>query len=85
MVNYQCYRCGYCNNDKTKITSHLRRLNTCKPIYNNINIDDCKEYILNGLNYEKYLETINSQQKNNKLSTSKQQKKTPPKRVLIIA
>ena len=74
MVNYQCYRCGYCNNDKTKIKSHLRRLNTCKPIYNNINIDDCKEYILNGLNYEKYLETINSQQKNNKLSTSKQQK-----------
>jgi hypothetical protein len=59
MVNYQCYRCGYCNNDKTKIKSHLRRLNTCKPIYNNINIDDCKEYILNGLNYEKYLETIN--------------------------
>tara|TARA_B100000886_G_scaffold53109_1_gene32684 strand:- start:270 stop:1169 length:900 start_codon:yes stop_codon:yes gene_type:complete len=30
----------------------------CKPIFNNIYIDDCKEYLLNGLSYKQYCENI---------------------------
>ena len=37
--------------------------------FNNINLDDCKEYILEGLSYEEYLKIIDSQQKNNKKTT----------------
>ena len=54
MVNYQCYRCGYTNYDKTKINIHLRRKFTCNPIYNNINLDECSSYILEGKTFEEY-------------------------------
>jgi hypothetical protein len=56
MVNYECYRCGYSTNDKTKIKKHLARKRICKPIINIILLD-CKDYILNGLSYNEYLET----------------------------
>jgi hypothetical protein len=58
MVNYTCYRCGYSNNNKSNIIRHIGRKNTCKSIFNNINLDECKESILNGLNYNEYLENI---------------------------
>ena len=60
MVNYICYRCGYSNSNKSNIVRHLGRKHHCKPILNKINLDDCKEAILNGLNYNQYLESINS-------------------------
>jgi len=60
MVNYICYRCGYSNSNKSNIVRHLGRKHHCKPLTNKINIDDCKEAILNGLNYNQYLESINS-------------------------
>jgi len=66
MVNYQCYRCGYTNKDKAKIVAHLKRKTPCNMKFNNINLDVCKEYILEGLSYEDYLKIIDSQQKNNK-------------------
>ncbi len=50
MVNYQCIRCGYTTNDKTKMKSHFSRKNVCKPKLNNINLDDYKDRILNGEN-----------------------------------
>jgi len=55
MVNYECYRCGYTNNNKSNIIRHIGRKRICTSYINDINIDDCKEYILNGLTYEKYL------------------------------
>jgi len=73
MVNYQCYRCGYTNNHKTKMDLHLRRKSACIPKINNVDIEICKISILNGLNYEQYLE---SQQKNTNKTTSLQQETT---------
>ena len=43
MVNYKCFRCGYNNNDKTKMIKHLGRKRLCKPILNDVNIDDYKK------------------------------------------
>ena len=74
MVNYQCYRCGYTISNKSKIINHFNRKNSCKPKLININLDECKQYILDGLSYEEYLETIKSQQKNNNNTSSIQQK-----------
>ena len=55
MVNYECYRCGYTNINKTKIINHINRKIRCKPIISNINLDQCKEYIIDGLSYNEYL------------------------------
>ncbi len=54
MVNYQCYRCGYTINNKTKIKNHLSRKTRCKLIISNINLDDVIEFILEGLSYIEY-------------------------------
>ena len=55
MVNYECYRCGYTNINKTKIINHINRKLRCKPNKCNIDLDECKEYIINGLSYNEYL------------------------------
>jgi hypothetical protein len=54
MVKYQCYRCGYTIPNKAKIINHLKRVHTCINTFNNINLDECKEYILKGLTFEEY-------------------------------
>ena len=59
------YRCGYTISNKSKIINHFNRKNSCKPKLININLDECKQYILDGSSYEEYLETIKSQQKVN--------------------
>ena len=74
MVNYTCYRCGYSNINKSNIIRHIGRKKTCYSKLININLDVCKEYILNGLSYEEYQETIKSQQKNNNDTSFIQQK-----------
>ena len=74
MVNYQCYRCGYTISNKSKIINHFNRKNSCKPILNKINLDEYKQYVLDGLSYEEYLETIKSQYKNNNDASFIQQK-----------
>ena len=48
MVNYECIRCGYSTNDKTKMKSHLNRKRVCKSLLNDINIDEYKTDILTG-------------------------------------
>ena len=58
MTNYECYRCGYKTHIKTIMFRHISRKNMCKPIFNNINIDVCKEYLLNGLSYKQYCENV---------------------------
>ena len=59
MVNYTCYRCGYTINDKTKMKKHLSRKSPCLPKYNFINLDDCKDYILQGYTYSQYSSEFN--------------------------
>ena len=70
MVNYECYRCGYTNNNKSNIIRHIGRKRICTSYINDINIDDCKEYILNGLTYEKYLNLNNIQTSKKNLDNS---------------
>ena len=48
MVNYNCIRCDYTTKDKTKMNVHFSRKTLCKPLLNDINIDDYKNDILNG-------------------------------------
>ena len=40
MVNYNCIRCDYTTKDKTKMNVHFSRKTLCKPLLNDINIDD---------------------------------------------
>ena len=63
MVNYECYRCGYSTNDKTKIRSHIHRKNRCKPIISNIKLDDCANDMLNGVSYDEFRETVGLEKK----------------------
>ena len=48
MVNYKCIRCGYDTNHKSKMNLHLSRKTMCKPILDDIILDDYKQDILNG-------------------------------------
>ena len=50
MVNYECPRCGYSNNIKTKYVNHLRRKKLCEAKISNNNLD--AEYIKFNI-YEK--------------------------------
>jgi len=60
MVTYECYRCGYQNTNKSNLVRHLSRKNICKPIKRDIDLNSCKEYILNGVKYEDYLNIISN-------------------------
>ena len=56
MVNYQCYRCGYMTNDKSRINRHINRKKTCNSKLSNLNLDHIKNDILNGLLYSDFCE-----------------------------
>ena len=64
MFNYICYRCKYTTKYKSNIKKHLDKIFSCKPKYNNINISECKEYILKGISYEDYINKNNNITKN---------------------
>ena len=55
MTFYECYRCGYNTHIKTIMLRHLERKNTCKPIIIDIEIEECKKFILNGYSYKQFL------------------------------
>ena len=65
---YQCYRCLWTNKIKTKMNDHLSRKRPCKLINTEINLDDCKEYILSGMSYKEYCEKITSAKSKSKVS-----------------
>ena len=44
MVKYTCLRCGYSNINKSIFIRHLKRKFICKPILDNISIDNIFEY-----------------------------------------
>ena len=60
MVNYTCYRCKYITTHKSKIVNHINRKHVCKPIFKNIDLNDCKKFILKGYSYQQYYESIKS-------------------------
>ena len=43
MPKYNCPRCGYNTNDKSRYLNHLKRKNMCDPLINNNDL--VKEYI----------------------------------------
>ena len=49
MVNYNCIRCGYETNDRSKMKSHLSRKTVCKPLLNDVNLDDYKNDIFKDI------------------------------------
>ena len=62
MVNYKCIRCGYDTNHKSKMKLHLSRKTICKPLLNDILLDDYKQDILNGKIYEEYKKNLETQE-----------------------
>jgi len=66
MVNYQCYRCGYSTNHKSKMRLHINRKNTCEPKLNNLSLDVCKDKILQGLSCDSYMDCLKKSEKNTK-------------------
>lgn len=42
MVEYKCFRCGYQASQKCNFKNHLNRKNICKPILENISIEEIK-------------------------------------------
>ena len=55
---YQCYRCLWTTNIKTKMTMHISRKRPCKMETNIDNIDEHKTYIFSGMSYNEYCEKI---------------------------
>ena len=72
MVKYQCYRCEYMTNDKTRMNRHISRKKTCDSLLSNINLDHCKNEILSGMSYKEYWGKINNVKmaSNNSILTS---------------
>jgi len=59
MVLYECYNCGYTNINKLKMRNHLARKRICQKIRENINLNNLKELILQGISYQEYLNLKN--------------------------
>ena len=49
---------GYNTLDKTKIRYHINRKIICRPINSDVNLEDCRNFILDGLSYKEYCEKI---------------------------
>ena len=50
MVEYKCYRCGYVASQKCNFKNHLNRKNICKPVLEDISIEELKNiYNINKL------------------------------------
>ena len=65
---YECYNCGYKNSNKTKMNTHLTRQNKCKSIRDTeIDLNDCKEFILNKYSYNDYILITQNKSTNNNI------------------
>ena len=50
MVEYKCYRCGYVASQKCNFKNHLNRKKICKPVLEDISIEELKNiYNINKL------------------------------------
>jgi len=71
MVNYTCYRCDYITTRKCNMKTHLNRVNTCNAEFNEVKLNVCNKYILQGLSYLEYKELIDNNNNNIQISTQK--------------
>ena len=44
MVEYLCYRCGYVGKQKIHLKNHLNRKNVCKPVLDDIDVEEIKKF-----------------------------------------
>ncbi len=44
MVEYKCFRCGYTAKQKTHLLNHLNRKNICRPLLEDIRIEEVKKH-----------------------------------------
>ena len=44
MVEYLCFRCGYNGKQKICLVRHLNRKNKCKPIEDDVEIEEIKKF-----------------------------------------
>ena len=65
MVEYKCLRCGYIGKEKRYLKNHLNRKNICKPILDDINIENIKKIY----GFEKKSNLSNTQEIGNKIKT----------------
>jgi hypothetical protein len=48
MVEYECKRCGYKNNNKTNMKKHLQKKKPCNILLYNISREDCITLVYNN-------------------------------------
>ena len=65
MGNYKCFRCGYSASQKSNLINHLKRKNICKPLLEDISIEDIKKHY--------GFDILQTTGKNSRLTTGKQQ------------
>ena len=76
MVTYQCPRCGYTNNIKTKYINHLKRKNICQPLITDSDLEDeYTKYNLKNVTYNNNINTISIQ---NPITVVNKPGKKPP-------
>ena len=64
---YECYNCGY-KSEKSKLIRHLSNKYKCKSIRDTeIDLNECKEYILNKYSYNDYILITQNISNNNNL------------------
>ena len=64
MVLYQCYRCNYTVSNKSNMVRHIARKKRCNNVLSDIELDECKKDILDGISFDEYLENNNSKKEN---------------------
>ena len=58
MVLYQCYRCNYTVNNKSNMVRHIARKKRCNNVLSDIELDECKKDILDGISFDEYLNAV---------------------------
>jgi len=78
---FECYRCGINTKTKATLSSHLKRKNPCEEIRENIEFENCEEFMLKGYSFEEYQEHVSVEVKkiSQKNQLTKQLNKNKPK------
>ena len=67
-TKYECYNCGYHRDNKTMMVRHLSNIRKCKSIRNiEIDLNKCKESILNRVSYIDYIKIIEDNNNTNNI------------------
>ena len=76
MVEYKCLRCGYTTTHKGSLVNHLNRKNICRPLLEDISIEDLKK--LYNLKTTKNIPNDSISFQNDSISFQNHSKMVPP-------